>query len=163
MALHKRNVRLVSWSARVFDTGENVQTILTPLRGCVGVSGVPPVPRTAMAGYGSACVRAGFLRDVSRDCSKHMKLGGWRSIELALVVAAICSLIAFWLAEIWLLKTSPKSSNEALGAIYPANWHGTTVYVTAVQQFETDALFWGGPLLLIAALLVSLGRNVFSE
>jgi hypothetical protein len=76
----------------------------------------------------------------------------WRWTERALVAAALLSLLAFWLLELWFLKTAPQSSNPDLGAIYPVVWRGTTVYVTAVQQLETDALFWGGPPLLIVAL-----------
>jgi hypothetical protein len=55
-------------------------------------------------------------------------------------------MLAFLRLGSWFLKTSPKSSDPALGAIYPINWHGTTVYVTAVQELESNSLFvFGGP------------------
>jgi hypothetical protein len=87
----------------------------------------------------------------------------WQRTKRALVVAALSSLAAFWLLEFWLFRTSPKLKNQALGAINPINWHGTIVYVTAAQQFETDALFWGGVTLLMAAVTIDLWVRPFRK
>jgi hypothetical protein len=85
-----------------------------------------------------------------------MTRASWRRAEGVLACAAVCSLLAFLCLEFWFFKTSPKSSDSALGAIYPINWHGTIVYVTPVQQLETDALFWGSVALFLTALAIEL-------
>jgi hypothetical protein len=48
-----------------------------------------------------------------------------------------------------------------LGAIHPVNWHGTTVYITAIQQLETDVLFWGSAVLFAVASVVDLWVKPF--
>jgi hypothetical protein len=83
-----------------------------------------------------------------------MKRDIWWWLERALVVAALLSIVSFGLLEFWFFKTSP--GRPGVDAILPVNWHGTIVYVTAAQQLETDALFWGGPALLLLALGLSL-------
>ena len=85
----------------------------------------------------------------------------WQWIERALGGAALFSLLAFWLLEFWFFKTLPKSSDPALGAIHPVNWHGTTVYITTIQQLETDVLFWGSAVLFAVALVVDLWVKPF--
>jgi hypothetical protein len=72
----------------------------------------------------------------------HYDASSWRWTEITLGIAALCSLLAFWLLEFSFSQTSPKSSNPVSGAIYPVNWHGEIVYVTVIQQRETDILFW---------------------
>ena len=79
------------------------------------------------------------------------------------MVAALSSLAAFWFLEYLFFKTSPKLKNQALGAINPINWHGIIVYVTAAQQFETDALFWGGVTLLMATVAIDLWVRAFRK
>ena len=83
-----------------------------------------------------------------------MRRAIWRWTERALVLAAVCSLLAVGFLEVWFFKTAPKLSDPVLGAIHPVNWGKTTVYVTAVQQLETDTLFWGSAVLLAVAFVI---------
>ena len=85
----------------------------------------------------------------------------WRWTEGGLVFAALCSIFACGFLQYWILKTSPRSIDPALGAIYRISWHGATVYVTADQMLETNILFWGGPLLLLAAVVTNLASRCF--
>lgn len=85
----------------------------------------------------------------------------WQWIERTLGAAALFSLVGYWLLEFWFFKTLPRSSDPALGAIHPVNWHGTLVYITAVQQLEATALFWGSAVLFAAALVVDLTVKPF--
>jgi hypothetical protein len=92
-----------------------------------------------------------------------MTRAAWQWSGQALVFAALCSLVAFALLEYWFFQTSPRSIDPTLGAIYPMNWRKTTVYVTAAQHLETDALFWGGVLLFLAAVATNLRTKLFPD
>jgi len=65
----------------------------------------------------------------------------WRWAERGLVIAASLSLLSFAVLEGWILKTAPTDPN--LIATRAIKWRGTTIYLTAAQQLETDILFWG--------------------
>jgi hypothetical protein len=88
---------------------------------------------------------------------------GWQREEWALAIAATCSLLAFWGLEVWFLKISPKSKDPALGAIYPIDWHWTTIFVTAVQELASNTLFWGAVVLFLVALIIELRIKLFRE
>jgi hypothetical protein len=57
----------------------------------------------------------------------------------------------------------PKSNDPALGAIYPIDWHWTTIYVTAVQELASNTLFWGAVVLFLVALIIELRIKLFRE
>ncbi|MGO8913027.1 MAG: hypothetical protein ACLQDM_27395 [Bradyrhizobium sp.] len=80
------------------------------------------------------------------------KIWGWA--ERALVLAALLSLLFFGVLEFWFFKTAP--TNPSLIAIHAIKWRGTTGYLTAAQQLETDTLFWGGAVLLLVAIVLNL-------
>jgi hypothetical protein len=85
----------------------------------------------------------------------------WRWTEKAVVLTACLSLLSFGILEYWFLETAP--SNPVFGAIHAIKWHGTTVYLTDAQQLKADLLFWGGPVLLLVALGLNLGSNLFHK
>jgi hypothetical protein len=82
-----------------------------------------------------------------------------RWIKRGAALAACLSLLSFGILEYWFLKTAP--SNPVSGAIHAIKWHGTTVYLTDAQQLQADILFWAGPVLLLIALVLNLGSNLF--
>jgi len=82
----------------------------------------------------------------------------WKWAERAAVLAGVSSLVSFGLLEYWFLRTA--TATPSLGATHAIKWHGATVYLTAAQQLETDALFWGGPVLLLIAVGLNLGRKL---
>jgi hypothetical protein len=85
----------------------------------------------------------------------------WRLAERATVAAAFVSLIAYGTLEFWFLKSAPTES--IVGATHAIKWRGATIYLTDAQQVTADILFWGGSLLLLAAVFVNLGGKWFGK
>lgn len=83
----------------------------------------------------------------------------WRWAERAAVPASFASIVAYGILEVWFLKNAP--TEPVAGAAHAIKWRGATIYLTDAQQLATDILFWGGPLLLLAAVFVNLGRKCF--
>jgi hypothetical protein len=79
-----------------------------------------------------------------------MKRKIWKWAERAAVLAGVSSLLSFGALEYWFSKTT--SIAPVLGAAHAIKWHAKTVYLTEAQQFETDTLFWGGPVFLLIAV-----------
>ena len=77
--------------------------------------------------------------------------------------AGICLLLAFLGLESWFLKILPKSSSQALGAIYPINWNGRIAYATAGQELESNALFWGSAVLLLSAICIHVAERFLNQ
>jgi len=76
------------------------------------------------------------------------------------VLTACLSLLSFGILEYWFLETAPR--NPVFGAIHAIKWHGTTVYLTDAQQL-TATSYLGSPVLLLVALGLNLGSNVFPK
>jgi len=66
---------------------------------------------------------------------------------------------SFGFLEYWFFKTA--SNTPVSGATHAIKWHAKTIYLTDAQQLETDALFWGGVLLFLAAVAVNLRIKLF--
>lgn len=94
---------------------------------------------------------------------KMMVRESWQRAEWTIAFTAVRSLLAFLCLEYWFLETSPKLSSPGLGAIYLINWHGTTVYLTAAQELDTNALFWGSIMLFLIALCVRVAEGFFNQ
>jgi hypothetical protein len=85
----------------------------------------------------------------------------WRLAKRAAVAAAFASLVAYGILEFWFLKNGP--TKPVSGATHAIRWRAATIYLTDAQQVTADILFWGGPLLLLAAAFVNLGGKWFGK
>jgi hypothetical protein len=88
---------------------------------------------------------------------------GWQCWEKMLSGTAFLAFAGFTLLQFWFWKMSPRASDSGLGAIYPLNWHGTLVYLTAFQQAVSDALFYGSGVLFLAAVLIDVWVRPFRK
>jgi hypothetical protein len=85
----------------------------------------------------------------------------WRWAERAVVAAAFASLVAYGILEFCFLKNGP--TEPVSDATHAIRWRAATIYLTNAQQLTADTLFWGGPVLLLVAVVLNLGGKWFSN
>lgn len=90
-----------------------------------------------------------------------MTRSAWRRTARGSIAAGLCSFIGFGLLEYWFVKTAPHTPYP--GATHAIKWRAMTIYLTDAQQLETDTLFWGGMLLLLAAVAANLRFKLYSN
>jgi hypothetical protein len=77
------------------------------------------------------------------------------------MAAGLCSFAGFGALEYWFVKTAPQTPYS--GGAHAIKWNAATIYLADAQQLETDCLFWGGMLLLLAAVAANLRFKMFSN
>jgi hypothetical protein len=77
------------------------------------------------------------------------------------VAAAFVSLVAYGVLEFWFLKNGP--TEPVSGVTHAIRWRAANIYLTDAQQLTADTLFWGGPVLLLVAVVLNLGGKWFSN